>query len=283
MAGLTPDEHDPSVFQVDWSALKAGRNPWKRAQKATVDPFLVAKAVKEVMKQCPNRRATGRPLVWNDYSVFLDIADWTRIKKLEGTLVRDLGGVVEKELAGLKAEMVGPLNVRLLRDESGNVRPGTGVVKADFTEARKLAPADASEMTVRVGKAAARSLTDLPTERVPEASPASGGGSGLRVKWDQGSAAVAGGTRIVLGRPHQPSSPGFVPLTGAAGKINKRQLWIEGGGGGAIIGRFSGANPVEVAGRLVQQGGQIAVDKFPVQVTLSNGEMKLTIDRVERD
>jgi hypothetical protein len=33
----------------------------------------------------------------------------------------------------------------------------------------------------------------------------------------------------------------------------------------------------------VQQGGQIAVDKFPVQVTLSNGEMKLTIDRVERD
>ena len=88
---------------------------------------------------------------------------------------------------------------------------------------------------------------------------------------------------MVLGRPHQPSSPGFVPLTGAASKINKRHLWIEGGGGGVIIGRFSEANPVEVAGRLVQRGGQIAVDKFPVQVTLSNGEMKLTIDRVERD
>jgi hypothetical protein len=281
MAGLVPDEHDPSVFQVDWSALKAGRNPWKRAQKATVDPFLVAKAVKEVMRQCPNRTATGGSLVWNDYAVFLDIADWTRIKKLESTLVRDLGGVVEKELAGLKAEMVGPLNVRLLRDESGNVRPGTGVVKADFTEARKLAPPDPSEMTVRVGKAAARSLTDMPTERVPETPLPDG--SALRVEWERGSATVAGGTRIVLGRPHQPSSPGFVPLTGAAGKINKRQLWIEGGGGGVIIGRFSGANPVEVAGRLVQQGGQIAVDKFPVQVTLSNGEMKLTVDRVERD
>jgi hypothetical protein len=109
------------------------------------------------------------------------------------------------------------------------------------------------------------------------------GGSGLRVQWDRGSAMVAGGTRIVLGRPHQPASPGFVPLTGAASKINKRHLWIEAGGGGVIIGRFSEANPVEVAGRLVQQGGQIAVDKFPVQVTLSNGEMKLTIDRVERD
>jgi hypothetical protein len=50
-----------------------------------------------------------------------------------------------------------------------------------------------------------------------------------------------------------------------------------------IIGRFSEANPVEVAGRLVQQGGQIAVDRFPVQVKLSNGEMNLTIDRLERD
>jgi len=281
VAGLVQDEHDPSAFQVDWSALKAGRNPWKRAQKVAVDPFLVAKAVKEVMKQCPNRTATGGPLVWNDYSVFLDIADWTRIKKLEGTLVRDLGGVVEKELATLKAEMVGPLNVRLLRDESGNVRPGTAVLKADFTEASKLGAPDPSEMTVRVGKSAAPSLTDLPTERVPEM--AAGDGTRLRVEWEKGSTLVTGGTRVVLGRPHQPASPGFVALTGAASKINKRHLWIESGGGGVIIGRFSEANPVEVAGRLVQQGGQIAVDHFPVQVTLSNGEMKLTIDRIERD
>jgi hypothetical protein len=280
VAGLIPDEHDPSAFQVDWSALKAGRNPWKRARKTAVDPFLVAKAVKEVMRQCPNRTATGGPLVWNDYSVFLDIADWTRIKKLEGTLVRDLGGVVEKALATLKAEMVGPLNVRLLRDESGNVRPGTAVLKADFTEAAKMGAPDPSEMTVRVGKPAAPSLTDLPTERVPEMVA---DGSRLRVQWEKGSTLVAGGTRVVLGRPHQPSSPGFVPLTGAASKINKRHLWIEAGGGGVIIGRFSEANPVEVAGRLVQQGGQIAVDSFPVQVTLSNGEMKLTIDRLERD
>jgi hypothetical protein len=282
VAGLIPDEHDPSVFQVDWSALKAGRNPWKRAHKANVDPFLIAKAVKQVMKQCPNRTATGGPLVWNDFSVFLDLADWTRIKKLESTLVRDLGGVVEKELATLKAEMVGPLNVRLLRDESGNVRPGTAVLKADFTEARRMAAPDPSEMTVRIGKPAAPSLTDLPTERVPEL-PVPNGGSGLRVQWDRGSAMVAGGTRIVLGRPHQPASPGFVALTGAASKINKRHLWIEAGGGGVIIGRFSEANPVEVGGRLVQQGGQIAVDSFPVQVNLSNGEMKLTIERVERD
>ena len=196
------------------------------------------------------------------------------------TLVRDLGGVVEKELHKLKAEMVGPLNVRLLRDESGNVRPGTGVVKADFTEAGRLAPPDPAEMTVRVGKPASGSLTDLPTERVPEMAT---DGSRVRVQWPRGSTTVTGGTRVILGRPHQPASPGFVPLTGAAGKINKRQLWIEARSGGVVIGRFSEANPVEVAGRLVQQGGQIAVDRFPVQVTLSNGEMQLTIDRIERE
>ena len=86
----------------------------------------------------------------------------------------------------------------------------------------------------------------------------------------------------MLGRPHQPASDGFVGLSGATAKINKKHLWIEAGAGGVIIGRFSEANPVEVAGRLIQTGGQIAVDRFPVDVSLSNGEMNLTIHRVER-
>lgn len=281
MPGLTRDEHDPQTFHVDWAALRAGRNPWRRGRKVAVDPFLVAKAVKAVMKSCPHRTATGSPLVWNDYAVFLDLTDWSRIKKLEGTLVRDLGGVVEKELSVLKAEMVGPLNVRLVRDESGNVRPGSAIVKGDFTEAEKLAPADPAEMTVRVGRSISpRPLIEPPTVRVREESL---NGGGLRVEWERGSANVPDGSRIVLGRPHQPASPGFVALNGASAKINKRQLWIEAGAGGVIIGRFSEANPVEVAGRLIQSGGQIAVDRFPVDVSLSNGEMNLTIHRVERD
>jgi Protein of unknown function (DUF3662) len=280
MAGLTRDDHDPNVFHVDWSGVRAGRNPWKRGTAAAVDPFLVAKAVKEAMKLCPHRTATGSPLVWNDYSVFMDLEDWTRVKKLETTLVRDLGGVVEKELARLKAEMVGPLNVRLLRDESGNVRPGAAVVKADFSSAERLAPPDPNEMTVRVGRPSPVPLADPPTERVAGVVP---DGSRLTVEWDSGSTSVPVGVRAVFGRPHKAPSPGFVPLTGAGTKINKRQLWVEAGGGGVIVGRFSEANPVEVAGRLVQPGGQIAVDRFPVDVTLSNGEMKLTIDRVERD
>lgn len=280
MAGLTRDEHDPQTFHIDWTALRAGRNPWKRGRKVAVDPFMVAKAVKTVMRECPHRTATGSPLVWNDYAVFLDLTDWSRIKKLEGTLVRDLGGVVEKELTALKAEMVGPLNVRLVRDESGSVRDGGAIIKGDFTEAEKLAGPDPAEMTVRVGRPLApRPLIEPPTVRVREESL---NGGGLRVEWERGSANVPDGSRIVLGRPHQPPSQGFVGLSGANAKINKKQLWIEAGAGGVIIGRFSEANPVEVAGRLIQSGGQIAVDQFPVDVSLSNGEMNLTIHRVER-
>jgi hypothetical protein len=280
MAGLTRDEHDPQTFHIDWAGLRAGRNPWRRGRKVAVDPFLIAKAVKEVMRACPHRSATGSPLVWNDYAVFLDLTDWSRINKLEGTLARDLGSVVEKELTSLKAEMVGPLNVRLVRDESGSVRDGGAIVKGDFTEAEKLATPDPSEMTVRVGRPiATRPLVDPPTVRVPEESL---DGGGLRVEWERGQASVPQGSRIVLGRPHQPNSEGFVGLSGANAKINKRHLWIEAGGGGVIIGRFSEANPVEVSGRLIQSGGQIAVDHFPVDVSLSSGEMNLKIHRVER-
>jgi hypothetical protein len=278
--GLNRDEHDPQTFHIDWAGLRAGRNPWGRGRKVAVDPFLVAKAVRAVMKECPHRTATGSPLVWNDYAVFLDLTDWSRIKKLEGTLVRDLGGVVEKELGVLKAEMVGPLNVRLVRDESGNVRPGGAIIKGDFTEAEKLATPDPSEMTVRVGRSMSpRPLIEPPTVRLRDESL---NGGGLRVEWERGKANVPDGSRIVLGRPHQPSSAGFVALNGAGTKINKRQLWIEAGAGGVIIGRFSEANPVEVSGRLIQSGGQIAVDRFPVDVSLSNGELNLTIHRVER-
>ena len=182
------------------------------------------------MRQCPQPTATGAPLVWNDYAVFLDIADWTRIKKLEGTLVRDLGGVVEKELATLKAEMVGPLNVRLLRDESGNVRPGTARAEGRLHARRpSWRPPDPAEMTVRVGKPAAPSLTDLPTERVPAmAAPTA---RACAWQWDGGlDHRCRAGTRVGV-RPAAPAAlpRASCPLTGAGSKINKRQLWIEAG------------------------------------------------------
>ena len=282
MPGIARDDKDPETYRIDWAAVHGGLNPWKRTEKVVVDPFLVAKAVKAVMGQCPHQTANGKPLVWNEYKVFLDLEDWERIKKLESTLLRDLGSVVEKHLKKLKAEMVGGLTVRLLRDEGGTVRPGHAVIKVDFAEV-EAAPSDPSEMTVRVGGPIARSLTDL-TQRVPESfvgayvNPSAE--EKLKVSWTGGDSTIRAGSRVVLGRPHGASAPGFVPLEGATSKINKRQLWIEASEDGALIGRLSDANPVEVKGRLVQAGGQISIDAFPAEISLSNGEMKLTLERL---
>jgi len=278
MAAVTRDDQEPQTFHVDWAALRAGRNPWKREPKVAVDPFLVAKAVKAVMRKCPHQTATGKPLVWNEYVVFLDLGDWERIKKLEGTLVRDLGGVVEKELASLKADMVGSFNVRLLRDEGSTVRPGTAVIKVDFAEGERAAPIDPSEMTVRIGAHVAPSIIDH-TVRVPEAQGPADQES-LKVSWPGGATTIRAGSRVVMGRPHAAPAPGFIALAGAGSTINKRQVWIEAGAGGAIIGRLSEANPVEVMGRLIQSGGQIAIDEFPAEISLSNGEMRLRLDRI---
>ena len=287
MPGINRDEQDPQKFHVDWSAVHAGLNPWKRAEKVILDPFLVARAVKGVMRQCTQQTAKGKPLVWNDYAVFMDLNDWEQVKKLENTLTRDLGGVVEKALTKSKAEMVGPLNVRLLRDEGNTVRPGTAVIKVDFRPEEKLdAPGgtDASEMTVRLGNLMAHSVTDL-TQRVPdmeglgvtdETSPEQ-----LRLSWPGGTTTIRDGNRIVLGRPHPAPSVGFVPLSGASSKINKRQLWVEADEDGAVIGRLSDANPVEVNGRLLQAGGQISIEDFPAQISLSSGELTLTLERIE--
>jgi hypothetical protein len=281
MSGVTRDEQDPNRFHVDWSAVNAGRNPWKRATLPTVDPFLVAKAIRQVMKQCPHRTATGKPLVWNEYAVFLDLTDWERIKKLENTLTRDLGEVVKKDLGQLKADMVGVLAVRLLRDEGGTVRPGTSVIKVDFSEGDRTVTEDPGEMTIRIGIPVTRAITDLATQHVPEMAAASTtDGNGLRLTWQGGATSIAPGVRVVLGRPHPGPAPGFVALTGASSKINKRQVWIEAAEDGAVIGRLSEANPVEVAGRLIQPGGQIAIEQFPAEVTLSGGELSVTVDRV---
>ena len=44
---------------------------------------------------------------------------------------------------------------------------------------------------------------------------------------------------------------------------------------------LSDANPVEVNGRLLQAGGQISIEDFPAQISLSSGELTLTLERIE--
>ena len=282
MSGIVKDEQDPQKFHVDWAAVHAGLNPWKRVARVSVDPFLVAKAVRAVMRQCTHQTAGGKPLVWNDYTVFLELSDWEHVKKLESTLVRDLGGIVEKQIVRMKAEMVGAFSVRLLRDEGGSVRPGHAVVKVDFAELEQPVAADAGEMTVRISVPLGRTVLDMQTQSLPDVgNPEGEGPDELKVTWPEGETTIRGGARVVLGRAHTGEAPGFVALTGASTKINKRQVWIEAEDGGAVIGRLSDANPVEVNGRLLQAGGQIDVEKLPAEISLSSGELRLTVERLD--
>src|SRR5207244_7860955 len=94
--------------------------------------------------------------------------------------------------------------------------PGNAVIKVDFSEVEGAAT-DPSEMTVRIGGPVAKSLTDL-TQRVPESfagayvNPAAE--ERLKVQWTGGEATIRAGSRVVLGRPHGATAPGFVALEG---------------------------------------------------------------------
>ena len=181
----------------------------------------------------------------------------------------------------MRAEMVGLLNVRLLRDEGGTVQPGTAVVKTDFSEAERPPRPELGELTVRLRAPLAASLAPDARDHVePGFREDPSGREKLRLLWDGGAVTIREGSRVVLGRPHPGPVPGFVPLHGAGTRINKRQVWIEAGEAGAVIGRLSDANPVEVRGRLVQAGGQIAIETFPAEISLSSGALKLTLDRI---
>lgn len=84
-----------------------------------------------------------------------------------------------------------------------------------------------------------------------------------------------------MGRPHRGAPPGFIGLTGASAKINKKQAWIEVGPGGVTIGRGAGANPVEVNDTPLGRGTQVTVTDFPARLSLSNGELNLVLERAD--
>ena len=87
---------------------------------------------------------------------------------------------------------------------------------------------------------------------------------------------IRAGSRVVLGG--LTARRARFGLEGANSKINSASSGSE-ASGRALISRISDAT-VEVKGRLVQAGGQISIDAFPAEINLSNGEMKLTVERL---
>lgn len=305
----------PDLFRADLAALsrleREANVPLSRrltslfqgmvTRPAVVDPFVVSRLVLRILERCPALSPTGTPLVWNEILVFLSREDHDRLRPLEGLLHQDLQTLIYEKLLRLKADTVGPVAVHLLVDEGGDLAPATARVRVAFS-ATLRAPGE-GEITVRIGQQKGAPLLTPPvhlpqrpapgasdpagvpspgegTERLPD--PAGGavpGGSVARLQWAGGQCAIPVGTRVVLGRPHDQPQGSFVALTGASARVSRRQAWVEPQVEGAQVGRLKDANPVVVNGQLLQPGGSIAVDGYPVHIDLSSGDLGLTLHR----
>ena len=285
MSGLVREA--PDRFRIRFDELGAAggllrslRRP--AAAAVHVDPFMIGRAVAEVMKACAFRSASGRRLLWNDYRVILARADFELLRGLEVTIERDLHQALRRDAKGLDADMVGDLRVTIVFDDADELPAGEAVVRAQFVPSDRFAAPRAGELTVqfdtRVISGEIRSdavLGGTETVMVADAPPP----SPYRVRWPGGEAPLPRDATVVLGRPHPDAPPGFIALGGASPRINKQQLSVQVTGDRVRIGRISGANPVHVAGQPVASGKD-HVASPPLEIALSNGELVLTIEKV---
>lgn len=171
---------------------------------------------------------------------------------------------------------LGPPAVQLAAAAGAEQSPGRATIAVRYVLGAKPSVADAGA-TVRVGRYT--SGGGAPTVRVGE--PDAAEVSGLLLAWSGGTARVPLGRRVVVGRAHPGAVGAVVPLVGVDGRVNKRQLFVEADGEGALIGRLPAANPVHVEGRLLQPGGQLRVERLPLCIDLSCGAVELQLDRIE--
>ena len=273
-------EH-PDRFRVRFAAL--ARKLHKAAPRGAaepalqIDPYLLARAVAEVMAACTLRSARGRRLLWNEYRVILARADFAFVRALQGVLERELGQVLAAEAAASGAELVGELLVSVVADEGDELPAGEGVVRVAFAPAGPAAPVQAGELTVRFDVAQAgglmRAVGAVETVIVQDDGAAP---RGARLRWPQGEATLAPGRAVIAGRPHPGEPPGFVALTGASARISKQHVWFELTPHGLRVARPPAANPVAVQGTALAPGQELVVT-LPVEVVLSRGELVLTL------
>jgi hypothetical protein len=270
---------DASTFRVRFDRLAKVR----RGDPVQVDPFLIARAVALVMRECTVRAASGRRLLWNEYRVILARRDFDLVRSLQGPLERDLTEVLAREADAREAELVGALRISVVFDEADELPAGAGVVRVAFVPTDKLATPRAGDLTVRLdgwaaaGEIAARAPAG-PADTVFIDDSAAGPGPRHRLRWPGGEAAVVVGSTVVIGRPHAGAPPDFVALTGASPRINKQHAWIAVGTTTVRVGRFAGANPVQVNGAAVPAAGDVEA-ALPVEISLSRGELVLGVSR----
>jgi hypothetical protein len=272
MRGVVRERED--AFRIDLRVMAGGRLWPLQARAWRVDPHVVATAVLGLMDSCQDKDARGRPLIWNRYRVFLSQADFDHLRPLLDRLKADLFELMQERLDQMGAGVVGPLQLEVMVAEDTPQAGGTAIVQVSFQPAPPVL--NAPDATVRAGRYADEA-TSSTTLRVAEPT----GPAVSLLVWPGGSAPLAQGVRVVLGRPHLGASGAFVPLHGASPTVNKRQAQIEPTGDGAIVGRLLRANPVQVNGKLIAPGGEIEVQGFPIEISLSDGALRPVLHREE--
>ena len=273
MAAISKDGLDQ--FRVRFAELARVR----RGEALQIDPYLIAQAIGLVMRECNVRSALGKPIVWNEYRMILSRRDFDLIRALQAPLERDLKTVLAHEARAREAELVGELRGTVVFDEADELAQAEGVVRVAFVPTEKLAAPRPGEMTMRLdswavaGEIAVRPPAPTDTVIVEDQTT-----PGHVVFWVGGSAPLALGTTVVIGRPHPDAPAHFIALTGAGSKVNKQHAWLAATPQALRIGRFAKANPVHVNGQPIAAGEDLEV-ALPAEVSLSRGDFVLTIQR----
>ena len=271
---------EPDRFRVEFARLEEEgllgrlRGMLRRPAAVTVDPFRVGRAVCAVMERSTERDVQGRLLAWNEYRVYLSRADYDRLRPLQGRLSAGLDTIIRQSLSELQAQTVGDPIIRVLFDEEADLEQGVGEIVVAYVDNSSIAAPTDAEVTVRVRQAAP------PIPRAPEHTERVGDAvadGGLRLTWPGGEASIVAGRRVQIGRPHGQAPEHFIALTGASNRINSVQLAIENGADGVVVSRPARANPVQIAGRLLQPGGRMVLSDPAVEIVLSNGELTLSL------
>ncbi len=280
---------DAGQFRVRLAEVEGGafRRLFGR-ERREVDPYLVSRAVVEVMRRCQSRAPSGQRLVWNEYRLILAPQDFEHLRTLQDYLARELRGILEAEVGRLRAELVGDLCVHVVVDEAGELAPGEAVVRVSFATSDRIAAPEDGEMTVRLGAGAVVGEILAPADAgasggtVPVGERAAGSlVASYQVHWPGGGGATLyEGVRAVLGRPHPGHPPQFVPLRGASARVNKEHVIAIPRGACVVVGRVPGANPVRVNGRALAGGEEIELWDPRVEISLSHGDFVLALDKL---
>lgn len=275
----------PDRFRVDFAHLRGARSGvggWLRwfADRAPVslDPSLVGRALKAVIERCETRSAVDERLIlWNEFWIVLAPDDHEQLQPLLPRLNAELDTVIRRAIEDLDADTEADPVVRIVTDDEHRTARGTAEIRAAHNRRVVSAPRHDGEMTVRVVDTRRASGKNA-TQSVEE--PAAPGD--LRVTWGDGETAyVHRGDKVQVGRPHTGSPQRFIALVGSSRKINKSQLAVENVGERVIVTRLPHANPVQVDSILIQPGGKMTIDRLPVTLSLSSGDLELDLERID--